>query len=129
VPIKPYEYKLGDRSMNMQINYVEFAAKDLEATKRFFQGVFGWKFEDYGPDYVAFSESGIECGIYRSPKSSKYESGGALIVLYAEELEETQRMVQEGGGEIVREIFSFPGGRRFHFFEPSGNELAVWSDK
>lgn len=112
-----------------KINYVEFPAEDLDGTKVFFQQVFGWTFQDFGPDYSAFENSGLMGGFFRSNLSSLTTSGAALIVLYSEALEETQQDIVRAGGKIVKEIFSFPGGRRFHFQEPSGNELAVWSDQ
>ena len=114
---------------NTLINYVEFPAKDLEATKRFFSDAFGWSFTDYGPEYCAFSESGLEGGFYQSDLTARAESGSALIVLYTTTLESLEEKVQANGATIVKPIFEFPGGRRFHFTEPSGNELAVWSDK
>ena len=116
-------------SSNQKINYVEFPAKDISATKSFFIEVFGWSFEDFGPDYSAFSNAGLDGGFFRSDLASRANQGAALIVLYSEDLESTLDKVQRGGGEIVQAIFSFPGGRRFHFTEPSGNEFAVWSDK
>jgi predicted enzyme related to lactoylglutathione lyase len=111
-----------------KINYVEYAAKDLGATKAFFERAFAWVFEDFGPDYTAFSDQGLDGGFYRADKVSTTASGGALIVLYSADLEATQARVEQAGGTIVEPIFSFPGGRRFHFTEPSGNELAVWGD-
>lgn len=112
-----------------KINYVEFQAADIPATKDFFTQVFGWAFEDYGPDYTAFSNQGVDGGFYRSDKKSVTSDGAALVVFYSEDLEATQAKVEQAGGVIVKPIFSFPGGRRFHFTEPSGNEFAVWSDK
>ncbi len=112
-----------------KINYVEFPAGDPEATKAFFRHVFGWSFVDYGPDYTAFSESGLEGGFYRSQLKASTQAGSALIVIYSAALEETQKKIEQAGGEITKPIFAFPGGRRFHFTEPSGNELAVWSDR
>ena len=112
-----------------KINYVEFPAVDLAATKSFFQAVFGWKFQDYGPDYTAFDGEGLDGGFFQSELCSQTKSGGALVVFYSADLEATQAKVTAAGGTIAREIFSFPGGRRFHFLEPSGNELAVWSDQ
>ncbi|PCJ44186.1 MAG: glyoxalase [Alphaproteobacteria bacterium] len=109
------------------INYVEFPARDLTATKAFFNKAFGWEFQDYGPDYCAFSGQGTDGGFYKSDLKAASETGSVLIVLYSENLEETERAVKAAGGVIIKEIFSFPGGRRFHFTEPSGNELAVWS--
>ena len=114
--------------VNDNINYVEFAARDLEVTKKFFSDVFGWTFEDFGPDYCSFAERGVDGGFYRADKSSSYDSSGALVILYTDALEDTQQRVLAAGGVITTDIFSFPGGRRFHFTEPSGNELAVWSD-
>ncbi len=111
------------------INYVEFAARNLSATKMFFEAVFDWTFEDYGDEYTAFSAKGLSGGFYQSDKAASVESGSALIVFYSDSLESTLAKVEQAGGEINVPIFSFPGGRRFHFIEPSGNELAVWSDK
>ncbi len=108
------------------INYVEFPASDLEATKAFFTEAFGWAFQDYGPDYTAFSNAGLEGGFFRSELTATTANGSALVVLYSSDLEDTLSKVLEAGGSIAKEIFSFPGGRRFHFTEPSGNELAVW---
>ena len=111
------------------INYVEFAAADLEASKAFFEQAFNWQFQDYGPDYTAFSQAGLDGGLYRAALQSRSDTGGALIVLYSNDLEATLARVEAAGGRIVRPTFAFPGGRRFHFTEPSGNELAVWSDR
>jgi predicted enzyme related to lactoylglutathione lyase len=112
-----------------KINYIEFPAKYMEITKDFFGKVFAWSFTDYGPDYASFSNAGIDGGFYKADLAASYEKGSALIVLYSENLENTLEKIEGAGGIIVKPIFSFPGGRRFHFKEPSGNELAVWSDK
>lgn len=112
-----------------KINYVEFPARDIEATKAFFAAAFGWSFVDYGPDYTAFSNQGLDGGFYRSGLSATVDRGTALVVLFSNALEATLARVEQAGGRIVKTIFSFPGGRRFHFSEPSGNELAVWSDR
>lgn len=112
---------------NSTINYVEFPATDLDATKAFFQTVFGWTFVDYGPDYTAFGNAGLDGGFFKSDRKASTASGSALIVLYTDDLETIRAEVEEAGGTIVQPIFPFPGGRRFHFTEPSGNELAVWS--
>lgn len=111
-----------------QINYVELPARDLAATQRFFSTVFNWVFTDHGPDYTAFSEAGLDGGFFRSDKAANTEAGSALVVLYSSQLEVTLEQVREAGGIIRQPIFNFPGGRRFHFIEPSGNEFAVWSD-
>lgn len=113
--------------MSETINYVEYPAKDIEATKQFFSTAFGWSFVDYGPDYTAFSNQGLDGGFFRSEKCSSTKNGGALIVLLSQDLEATEAKVKRAGGIVCQDIFSFPGGRRFHFIEPSGNELAVWS--
>ena len=107
------------------INYVEFKAKDLEKIKEFYTISFDWTFTDYGPTYVAFSESGIQGGF---EKTESEIINGALIILYHKNLELIKSKIMESGGEISKDIFSFPGGRRFHFIDPAGNELAVWSD-
>lgn len=111
-----------------KINYVEFPAKDISATKEFFIQAFHWSFDDYGPDYAAFSNQGIDGGFYKAELSSTTSNGAALIVFYSKNLEQTQSKIEHAHGKIIKPIFSFPGGRRFHFTEPSGNEFAVWSD-
>ncbi len=111
-----------------KINYVEFPAKDMEATKAFFSAAFGWSFMDYGPDYIAFSNEGLDGGFYKSDLTASSANGSALIVFYSKALEETQSKIEQAGGNIIKPIFSFPGGRRFHFSDPNGNEYAVWSD-
>lgn len=111
-----------------KLNYVEFAAKDLAATKAFFSVVFGWQFVDYGPEYTAFDNQGLEGGFYYAEMASQTANGGALLVFYSDNLEETLEKVEGNGGQVVKAIFTFPGGRRFHFVEPSGNEFAVWSN-
>ena len=111
-----------------KINYVEFPAARLERTKAFFEEVFGWEFEDFGPDYCAFAGQGLDGGFYRSELYSSTRNGAALIVFYSEDLEATQARIEAAGGRIEKPIFAFPGGRRFHFSEPCGNEFAVWSD-
>ena len=116
-------------SNHHKISYVEFQSKDMKATKSFFQAAFGWSFVDYGPEYASFVGAGLDGGIFQSDLAASTDRGSALVVLYSENLEETQARVADAGGEIIKTIFSFPGGRRFHFTEPSGNELAVWSDK
>jgi predicted enzyme related to lactoylglutathione lyase len=108
------------------IQYIEFQANDLSAIKDFYSTIFGWSFTDYGPTYTAFSHSGVEGGF---EKSQNPIINGALIILYAQDLEAVQKKVIAAGGSISKDIFSFPGGKRFHFTDPSGNELAVWSDK
>ena len=114
---------------HQKIDYVEFPAKDLPATKAFFGAVFGWSFTDYGPDYSAFADQGLDGGFFKADLAASTKNGSALVVVYSERLEETLAEVEKAGGRILKPIFSFPGGRRFHFEDPSGNELAVWSDR
>ncbi|TMM44805.1 VOC family protein [Colwellia ponticola] len=109
------------------INYVELPAKDIPATKAFFTRAFAWSFIDYGEEYTAFSNAGIEGGFFLSELVSHSANGACLLVLLSDDLEASERRVKNAGGHISQAIFSFPGGRRFHFIEPSGNELAVWS--
>ncbi len=116
-------------SNHEKINYLEFPAKNLEATRAFFKKVFAWKFVDYGPDYCAFSYAGINGGFFQSDKSMSSQNGSALVVFYSEDIEKTQAKVEGAGGSIVKVLFMFPGGRRFHFADPNGNEFAVWTDK
>lgn len=111
-----------------RIDYVEFPSRDLDVTKRFFTAVFGWRFTDYGPEYTAFADPAIRGGFYLADKVASSEAGGALIVFYSPQLEQTQARIEQAGGSIVKPTFSFPGGRRFHFADPNGNEYAVWSD-
>jgi predicted enzyme related to lactoylglutathione lyase len=112
-----------------KINYIEFGAKNFEKTKAFFSTVFAWSFVDYGPDYVAFSGAGLDGGFYQSDLSSSTKNGGSLIVFFSDSLEQTQSKIKSAGGEIIQSIFDFPGGRRFHFSDPNGNEFAVWSNQ
>ena len=110
-----------------RIDYVEFPANDIAKTKTFYQQVFGWKFTDYGPDYTSFEDGRISGGFTKEGRVA--QGCGPLIVLYAGDLSGMESKVRQAGGTIVKDIFSFPGGRRFHFTDPSGNQLAVWSDK
>lgn len=107
-----------------KIDYVEMPAGDMAALKGFYQNAFGWSFTDYGPDYAAYSE-GLDGGFDGDPATRRDKP---LVVLYAHDLEAMAAKVEAAGGAIVRPIFSFPGGRRFHFTDPHGNELAVWSE-
>lgn len=113
-----------------QLNYVEFAATDLAATKDFFAAVFNWQFTDYGPQYTAFSKdsAGMDGGFYQAALSASTANGSALLVFYSKDILATQAKVEKNGGSIIKAIFDFPGGCRFHFTEPSGNEFAVWSE-
>ncbi len=112
-----------------RINYIELAAHDFTRIKAFYGNVFGWTFEDFSEDYCAFHDGRMEGGFYRSPLHSDYGQGGALVVLYADDLEATLERIIAFEGKLCKPIFAFPGGRRFHFLDPSHNELAVWSDR
>jgi len=115
-------------NIHEKINYVEFPSKNIEVTKSFFSSAFGWSFVDYGPEYAAFSNEGIDGGFFKSELISSTVNGGALIVFYSNKLEQTQLKIEQAGGLIIKAIYSFPGGRRFHFTDPCGNEYAVWSE-
>ena len=112
-------------SNNLHIDYVEFRATDLKEIKSFYSKAFGWTFVDYGPSYVAFEDSGIKGGF---ELTTDEVVNGVLVVLYAKDLEGSMKRIVDAGGKVVVDIFSFPGGRRFQFTDPSGNELAVWSE-
>lgn len=112
-----------------KINYVEFPAKDIPATKAFFTTVFGWSFEDFGPEYTAFSNAGIDGGFFQSDLAVSTSNGSSLIVFYSQDLEATLAKIEKAGGSVIKPVFEFPGGRRFHFADPNGNEYAVWSDR
>ena len=107
-----------------KIDYVEFPAGDLPATKSFYAAAFGWTFTDYGPEYAAMTE-GLDGGFYADATDHVAKP---LVILYATDLEAMEAKVRGAGGSITRAIFSFPGGRRFHFTDPSGNKLAVWGE-
>ena len=113
---------------NNKINYIEIPAQNIAATKTFFSGVFGWSFVDYGPEYSSFAAQGVDGGFFKSELVVSTKNGSPLIVLYSDSLEVTQDKIEQAGGKIIKPIFSFPGGRRFHFSDPNGNEFAVWSE-
>ncbi len=108
------------------IDYIEFTVRDLVAAKRFYSAAFGWQFNDYGPEYAGIKGPAGEVG--GLARSATPRTGGPLVILYSNDLEKSVAAVRAAGGKIVREPFSFPGGRRFQFTDPSGNELGVWSE-
>jgi len=121
---------MSQADQDRRIDYIEFPASDVASTKAFYAAVFGWDFTDYGPDYTSFHDGRLAGGFEAAGSSLEDSSpGGPLVVLYATDLEAVETEVMQNGGTIVRETFDFPGGRRFHFTDPSGNELAVWSDR
>ena len=107
-----------------RIDYVELNVADVARAKRFYGAAFGWSFKDYGPDYCEFADGRLTGGFARGEASGP---GGPLVILYADNLEDAQRRIEAGGGRIVRPAYDFPGGRRFHFADPDGYQLAVWS--
>lgn len=108
----------------LKIDYVELPGRKLDASKAFFAKGLGWEFTDYGPQYFAFNNAGLEGGMDGTDDAVTEP----LVVLKADDLEAALTQVKQAGGEIIREIFEFPGGRRFHFREPSGSEMAVWGE-
>jgi len=111
--------------MTLKLDYIEFPSVDLNASKRFFETVFGWVFTDYGEDYSSFSReaAGLDGGIYRGESVP----GGALVVLYAADIEDAMARVKAAGGDITKQIVGFPGGKRFEFAAPGGIPLAIWT--
>jgi len=114
---------------DQKIDYIEFPAADFDAIQAFYEQAFNWEFMDYGPEYRSFTDGRVDGGFRHTNQKSSPENGAALVILYAENLEATRDKVVSSGGEIIEDIFSFPGGRRFQFADPNGNELAVWSEK
>lgn len=109
------------------IDYIEISVTDVAAAKRFYGAAFGWRFNDYGPNYAGIIGPGAEAEVGGLARVDAVTPGGPLVVLYSNALEDSAAAVERAGGRIVKPIFSFPGGRRFHFCDPAGNELAVWS--
>ncbi|MCJ1901780.1 MULTISPECIES: VOC family protein [Paracoccus] len=107
----------------MKIDYLEFSSPDLPATKAFFGQAFGWRFNDYGPDYQELADAGLAGGIAAGSPAPP------LVILRTDDLEAALARVTEAGAAITRPIFAFPGGRRFQFREPGGTEMAIWSDR
>ena len=110
---------------NNHINYIEFKSTDLEATKTFYSNAFAWQFTDYGDTYIAFENSGLQGGF---EKTNQPIINGTLVVLHHNDLEGIKSKLIQLGATISVDIFSFPGGKRFQFLDPSGNELAIWSE-
>jgi len=116
-----------DNSANHhKINYIEFVSTDIARTKQFYSTVFGWSFQDWGPEYASFSaaSAGIDGGFM----AGAAKENGPLVILYSSNLEVTEAAVLAAGGTIVMPTFAFPGGRRFHFSDGAGNVLGVWSE-
>ncbi len=117
---------MSQAEQDRRVDYIEFLTTNIEQTKKFYSEVFGWEFTDYGPDYTSFTDGRLAGGFTVAPE---VRAGGPLVVLYSTNLAQIEARVTESGGQIVRPVFEFPGGRRFHFTDPSGNELAIWSDR
>jgi beta-lactamase class A len=124
--IEGLEKPMSQTEHHDRIDYIELPAGDILATKKFYHAAFSWDFTDYGPAYSSFSDGRLAGGFTTDAKVSS--GAGPLIVLYSKDLEDTLNKVTAAGGKITKPIFSFPGGRRFHFTDPAGNELAVWSE-
>jgi predicted enzyme related to lactoylglutathione lyase len=109
-----------------RIDYIELNVGDLDRSQAFYGSAFGWSFTDYGPTYRAFSDGRLDGGFTTEGAAVP---GGPLVILYADDLEDQLGRVEAAGGRISKPIFAFPGGRRFHFLDPDGYELAVWSER
>jgi hypothetical protein len=112
------------------IDYIEFTVSDMAAAKRFYEAAFGWTFNDYGPEYAGIRKGGrVDAEVGGLRLDAEVVPGGPLVILFSTDLAESVAAVRAAGGRILVEPFEFPGGRRFHFTDPSGNELAVWAEK
>ena len=120
------EQSLHDAKQDRRIDYVEMAATNIADTRRFYSDAFGWKFTDYGPDYTSFEDGRLMGGFYRA---DSVRAGSVLVVIFVLDLAAAGERVRAAGGSILKPVYDFPGGRRFHFADPSGNELAAWSDR
>ena len=107
-------------------NYIELPATDIAAMKAFYTASFGWSYVDYGPSYAAITGAGVDGGL-DGAADRKPSGDGVLVVLYSDDLDATEAGIKSAGGTISTPQFDFPGGRRFHFVDPSGNDLAVWT--
>ncbi len=116
---------LGTQSQH-RIDYIELTVTDMAGAQRFYSEAFGWQFTDYGPGYAGIRNGDKEAGGLRL--DDPVTQGGPLVILYSRDLESSLDSVRQAGGTIVVEPFEFPGGRRFHFEDPSGNQLAIWSE-
>jgi predicted enzyme related to lactoylglutathione lyase len=115
---------MGARGNDRQIDNIEFNVSDIARSKTFYGAAFGWTFTDYGPVYCEFTDGRLTGGF---TTLGPVKPGGPLVILYADDLAATQKRLEEAGAKIVKPVFEFPGGRRFHFIDPDGYELAVWS--
>ncbi|NVP57107.1 VOC family protein [Mycoplana rhizolycopersici] len=118
---------MGTAGKDRKIDYIEFNVADIARSKAFYGSAFGWTFTDYGPEYCEFQDGRLSGGF--TTLAPVNAAGGPLVILFADDLEDALTRVETAGGRIARPIFPFPGGRRFHFADPDGYELAVWSDR
>lgn len=113
------------KHIHHSIDYIEFGVRDMQEAQNFYEAAFGWSFTSYSDAYAGIQGDGKEIGGLST--EAEVRSGGPLVVIYSKDLDSTLAKVREAGAQIVKETFSFPGGRRFQFTDPSGNELAVWT--
>jgi len=118
---------MSEPGVEHRIDNIEFAVSDIARAREFYGKAFGWTFKDYGPAYCEFSDGRLTGGLAKGTPASR--PGGPLVILYTGDLAATQRRLEQAGAMIVKPVFAFPGGRRFHFQDLDGYELAVWSDK
>ena len=116
---------MGVKGQNHQIDNIEFNVADIARSKAFYGKAFGWTFTDYAPVYTEFTDGRLTGGF---TTGGPIRFGGPLVILYADDLAKAQKRVEDAGGKITNPVFEFPGGRRFHFTDPDGYELAVWSE-
>ncbi len=107
-----------------QMNYIEISVTDMAAAQEFYAAAFGWEFTNYGPEYAGIKKQVGESGGLRLME--KVVTGGPLVILYSDDIDASFEQATSAGARITAEVFEFPGGRRFQFMDPSGNELAVW---
>ena len=117
------EKPADDKLKHEQVQYLEFLTSDINRAKKFYTESFGWKFTDYGPDYTAFEGDYVDGGF----TTGTPVHGSILVILYSDDIAATEAKVKRAGGTIVKDTFDFPGGKRFHFTDPDGYELAVWA--
>lgn len=117
---------MGTSGNDNRIDNIELAVSDIARSREFYSKAFGWTFTSYGPTYCEFSDGRLTGGL---AKGGPINPGGPLVILYANDLAEAQRRLEDAGAKIVKPVFSFSGGRRFHFHDLDGYELAVWSDR
>ena len=109
------------------ISYVELNVTDLAATRAFYESAFGWEFNDYGPTYAGIRAPDGQGEIGGLNATTAPVRGGPLVLLYSDDLDATVTAVEAAGGQVVSGPYDYPGGRRFHFTDPSGNELGVFA--